>query len=94
MHDIMALISNTTNWWRRKRKKGSKGMRRRRRRKEDQEMNRWTPSFSTYFRSCPVNPAFSTRVNINEHKTFYQLWMIELRERDKDSCETPTPHFL
>lgn len=49
-------------------------------------MNRWTPPFSTYFRCCPVDPAFSTWVNVNEHKAFYQLWMIELRERERDSC--------
>ena len=32
------------------------------------------------------------RVNVNEHKAFYQLWMIELRERQRQLCETPTPH--
>lgn len=45
-------------------------------------MDKWSPSPSTYFGSCPVNPAFSTRVNVNEHKTFYQFWMIELRETE------------
>lgn len=36
----------------------------------------------SYFGSCPVNPAFSTRVNVNEHKTFHKLWVTELK-RDK-----------
>lgn len=57
-------------------------MKRRRKRREevDQRMSRHTLPPSTYFGSCPVNPALSTRVNVNEHKTFHQLWMIQLRE--------------
>lgn len=45
-------------------------------------MSQWT-RFGAYFGSCPVNPAFSTRVNVNEYKAFHKLWMIELKYETK-----------
>lgn len=50
--------------------------------RRDQEISQGTP-FGAYFGSSPVNPAFSTRVNVNEHKTFHKLWMIKLKEKTK-----------
>ena len=43
----------------------------------------------SYFGSCPVNPAFSTRVNVNEHKTFHKLWVIELKRDKGNSMRAP-----
>ena len=47
----------------------------------------------SYFGSCPVNPAFSTRVNVNEHKTFHKLWVIECKSaEDVSSSSNPNPN--
>ena len=36
-------------------------------------------ALGAYFGSCPVNPAFGARVNVNEDKAFHKLWMTELK---------------